>query len=43
MRAMRRKYLEGDICSVVTATDGSYVSFCGMWFDEDNHEAYLEL
>lgn len=30
------------ICAVVIAPDGSYASFCGMWFDEDNHEVYLE-
>lgn len=31
-----------DICSAVIAPDGSYASFCGMWFDEENQEVYLE-
>lgn len=31
-----------DICTVILAPDGSYAAFCGMWFDEDSFEVFLE-
>lgn len=31
-----------DLCNVILAPDGTYASFCGIWFDDDNKEAYLE-
>lgn len=31
-----------EICSVAIAPDGSYASFCGMWFDFDTKAAFIE-
>lgn len=31
-----------DICTVILAPDGSYVGFCGLWFDERTKAAYIE-
>ncbi|MCL6603987.1 MAG: GNAT family N-acetyltransferase [Paenibacillus sp.] len=31
-----------EICSVAVAPDGSYASFCGMWFDSDTKAAFIE-
>ena len=31
-----------DICTVILAPDDSYAAFCGMWFDEDTLEVFLE-
>lgn len=31
-----------EICSVAEASDNSYASFCGMWFDIDTKAAFIE-
>lgn len=31
-----------DICSVVIAPDGSYASFCGLWYESKTQTGYLE-